>query len=137
MKAMQNNISTAANKQRPVSTCGSCKICTIHLEQLCYARAWWFRVFREILATGIRCFAFFYGIRADQYTMRSSMCKKCLRFRKNILKEKSGVFNWMDGYLNPMFNRVRDSLLSEQEKENARRLAVLSGDSSFTMQSKT
>jgi hypothetical protein len=43
----------------------------------------------------------------------------------------------MDGYLNPMFNRVRDSLLSEQEKENARRLAVLSGDSIFTMQSKT
>ena len=35
----------------------ACKICTIRLEELCYARAWWFRAFREVLATGIRLFA--------------------------------------------------------------------------------
>ena len=125
---MQNNISKV--------TCGSCTICTIHLEQLCYGRAWWFRVFREILATGIRCFAYIYGIRADQQTMRSDMCKKCLRFRKNLLKERSGIFNWLDGFLNPIFNRVRDSLLTEEEKEFARRLALRAGDSSFNVHSK-
>ena len=134
---MQNITSTATEQIRPASTSGSCTICTIHLEQLCYARACWFRVFREILATGIRCFAFVYGIRADQHTMRSPMCKKCLRFRKNILKEKSGIFSWLDSYLNPIFNRIRDSLLSEEEKEYARKLAALAGDSSFAVQSRT
>ena len=94
-------------------------------------------MFREVLATGIRCYAFIYGIRADQYTMRSPMCKKCLRFRKNILKEKSNVFNWLDGYLNPVFNRARDSLLTEEEKEFARNLAQRAADPSFIARSKT
>jgi hypothetical protein len=124
------------NTQSPAGY-GSCKICTIQLEQICYQRAWWFRVFREILASGIRFFAFVYGIRADQYTMRSPMCKGCLRFRKNILKEKSGFFNWLDGYLNPIFNRARDSLLTEAEKDFARQLAQRAADSSFIVQSGT
>ena len=41
-------------------------MCTIRLEQLCYQRAWWFRSFREVLATGIRVFAFAYRVRPDQ-----------------------------------------------------------------------
>ena len=131
---MQN---VTAKSSEAIMACGSCKICTIHLEQICYERAWWFRVFREILATGIRCYAFIYGVRADQYTMRSPMCNKCLRFRKNILKEKSNVFNWLDGYLNPVFNRARDSLLTEEEKEFARSLAHRAADPSFIARSKT
>ena len=134
---MGNISTTSSTVVQPPIEWGCCKICTIHLEQLCYERAWWFRIFREVLATGIRCYAFVYGIRADQYTMRSSMCKRCLRFRKNILKEKSGVFNWLDGYLNPIFNRARDSLLTEAEKEFARQLAQLAADSSFVVRSKT
>jgi hypothetical protein len=94
-------------------------------------------VFREVLASGIRFFAFLYGIRADQQTMRSPMCKSCLRFRKNLLKEKSGIFNWMDSYLNPFFNRVRDSLLNETEKEFARQLAQQAADSSFIVRSRS
>ena len=109
----------------------SCKICTIHLESLCYKRAWWFRAFRELLATGIRLFALAYWLRPQDYLARSPMCYKCLRFRKNALKQCSPLFNWLDGYLNPMFNRVRDSLLTMQELEHARALARRSADPSY------
>jgi hypothetical protein len=109
----------------------SCKICTIHLESLCYRRAWWFRAFRELLATGIRLFAIAYWIRPRDYLARSPMCHKCLRFRKNALKARSPFFNWLDGYLNPMFNRVRDSLLTTVELERARDLARRAADPSY------
>ncbi len=109
----------------------ACKICTIHLEQLCYRRAWWFRVFREVLASGIRIFALIYGIRSDRHPVRSPMCYRCLRFRKNALKERSALFNWLDGYLNPVFNFLRDSLLTAEEKALARRLAEHAADPSF------
>ena len=93
----------------PVS---ACKICTIRLEELCYKRAWWFRAFREVLATGIRLFAIALWIKTDEDKPRSKACQRCLRFRKNALKRRSPLFNWLDGYLNPLFNRVRDSLLT-------------------------
>jgi len=62
---------------------------------LCYRRAWWFRVFREILASGIRIFAMAYLIRPKDYLARSPMCFKCIRFRKNALKGRSALFNWL------------------------------------------
>lgn len=104
-------------------TLASCNICTIRLEELCYRRAWWFRVFREILATGIRLFAFVYGFRADKHPARSAMCYRCLRFRKNALKQRSNLFNRLDYYLNPVFNHLRDTLLTPEELEQARKLA--------------
>jgi len=108
-----------------------CKICTIRLEQLCYRRAWWFRVFRECLAIGIRLFSIAYGISPSQYTPRSKMCHNCLRFRKNILKERSRLFCWLDAYLNPVFNHARNSLLTPQELEDARALALRAADPDF------
>ena len=59
------------------------------------------------------------------------MCFKCIRFRKNALKERSALFNWLDSYLNPMFNRVRDSLLTIEELDNARALARRAADRDF------
>ena len=116
---------------RPLASTASCKICTIRLETLCYQRAWWFRVFREILASGIRVFAIAYLIRPKDYLARSPMCFKCIRFRKNALKERSALFNWLDSYLNPMFNRVRDSLLTPKELDDARALARRAADRDF------
>ena len=109
----------------------ACKICTIRLEELCYQRAWWFRAFREVLATGIRLFAVALVIRTDGGKARSTKCHGCLRFRKNALKQRSPLFNWLDGYLNPLFNRARDSLLTPQELEQARALARSRADSDF------
>ena len=109
----------------------ACKICTIRLEHLCYQRAWWFRAFREVLATGIRLFAIAYRVRPEDYQARSTMCFQCLRFRKNALKTRSRLFIWLDGYLNPFFNRVRDSLLTPQELEHARALARRAANRDF------
>jgi hypothetical protein len=109
----------------------ACKICTIRLEELCYQRAWWFRAFRETLATGIRLFAIALAIRTDGGNARSKKCHGCLRFRKNALKQRSPLFNWLDGYLNPLFNRARDSLLTPQELEQARALARSRADPDF------
>ncbi len=115
----------------PLAPTASCKICTIRLETHCYQRAWWFRIFREILASGICVFAIAYLIRPKDYSARSPMCFKCIRFRKNALKRRSDLFNWLDSYLNPMFNRVRDSLLTAKELEDARTLARRAEDRSF------
>ncbi|MHB1705802.1 MAG: hypothetical protein ACYCSH_07065 [Acidithiobacillus sp.] len=117
--------------QQPPKEDIACRICTIRLEQVCYQRAWWFRAFREVLATGIRLFAIAYRIRPDDYKSRSKMCFKCLRFRKNALKRRSRLFNWLDGYLNPLFNRARDSLLTPRELEYARALARRAEDRDF------
>lgn len=113
----------------------ACRVCTIRLEQWCYARAWWFRAFREILASGIRLFALAYHIPADRHPPRSAMCHRCLRFRKNALKERSALFRTLDSFLNPLFNRVRDSLLSPAELAVARDLAEQAADPEFVMHS--
>lgn len=108
-------------------------MCTIHLERLCYQRAWWFRVVREVFATGIRLFALIYRIRVEDYQARSKMCHNCIRFRKNALKDRSAAFRRLDGYLNPIFNRIRDSLLTPAELERSRELARKAGDRDFVI----
>jgi hypothetical protein len=109
----------------------ACKTCTIRLEQLCYQRAWWFRPFREVLASGVRLFALVHRIRPSDYKTRSPMCHHCLRFKKNALKLKWPTFRWLDGYVNPLFNSVRDSLLTPEELEQARHLARRAEERSF------
>lgn len=109
----------------------TCKMCTIHLERLCYQRAWWFRMVRECFATGIRLFALVHHIHPDAYAVRARMCHRCIRFRKNALKDRSPLFRWLDGHLNPLFNRIRDSLLTPAELDQARDLARRAGDPSF------
>jgi len=106
----------------------SCRICTIHLERLCYARAWWFRPLRECFAIGIRLFAICYRIDPRDHEPRSPICLGCIRFRKNALKQRSAIFRGLDGMLNPVFNRVRDHLLTPAEMEAARTLARQAAD---------
>jgi len=97
-----------------------CKLCTIRLEQLCYQRAWWFRVFRAILASGVRLWSLWHPVMPTLYLSRTKECHACIRFRKNVLKEESRLFRRLDGYVNPLFNRARDSLLTPEEMEAAR-----------------
>lgn len=109
----------------------SCKLCTIQLEELCYARAWWFRVIREMFATGVRIFSIALRVNPDAYKSRSPMCKSCIRFRKNVLKCRSTLFNKLDSVLNPIFNRIRDSLLTPEEMDRARLLARRAAEQHF------
>lgn len=115
----------------------ACKVCTIRLEQLCYQRAWWFRAFREVLAGGVRFFALVHWIKPDEFLTRAPCCHNCLRFKKNALKTRSPLFCRLDSWINPLFNRIRDSLLTPEELAQAktfarqaedRRFAGISGD---------
>jgi len=65
-----------------------------------------------------------YRIHPENYVTRSPACHGCFRFKKNALKEKSALFRWLDGYFNPLFNRVRDSLLTPEELNEAREYAL-------------
>ena len=118
----------SAENPLPEKTNLVCKLCTIRLETLCYQRAWWFRPFREVLATGVRLFALVWRIEPQKYQTRSPGCHHCFRFKKNALKEQSAVFRWLDSYLNPLFNRVRDSLLTPEELQEAREFAREAGN---------
>ncbi len=108
-----------------------CKLCTIRLEELCYQRAFWFRLFRNTLAAGVRLFSFAARIPADDSSARSPLCRRCLRFSKNALKRRSPLFCRLDTVFNPLFNRARDSLLTPAEMERGRELARLAARRDF------
>ena len=118
-----HGINTCATCDSAAGPAASCKLCTISLEQLCYQRAWYFRGFRNTLAAVVHIWSWWHPVDPALYQPRAKVCHGCLRFRKNVLKEESRLFRWLDGYVNPVFNHVRDSLLSAEERETARRYA--------------
>jgi hypothetical protein len=101
----------------------SCRICTIRLVRLCYERARWFRWFREPLILVMRLLARWHRIDPRDYAVRSRECHGCLRFLKEDLKEKSRLFARLNDLANPTFNRLRDSIVTQEEIEEARRFA--------------
>lgn len=114
-----------------LSEIATCRICAMRLFQLCDKRAWWFRPFRAACAAGIELFALFHPVPAEAYAARSPLCQGCRRFRKNAVRQGSPLFRWLDARLNPLFNRVRDTLLTAQELEHARELARRTSDPEF------
>jgi len=120
---METTNTPAAAVANAVPATASCKLCTINLEKLCYQRAWWFRIFRSVLAAPVHVWSWWHPVDPKLYLPRSRACHGCLRFRKNVLKEESRLFHWLDSYMNPFFNYVRDSLLTEAERDEARRAA--------------
>jgi len=110
-------VSEASPIERSLAKCG---VCTIRLERLCYSRALWFRAFRNVLAAFVRAWSLLHPVDAILYANRASACRGCLRLRKNVLKARSPIFRWIDGYVNPLFNRARDSLLRPGELEAAK-----------------
>ncbi len=100
-----------------------CSTCTIHLVELCYQRTWWFRWFREPLVWGMRALSAIYRIDPYAYAVRAERCRGCVRFMKTALKEKSAIFRMLNVVMNPLFNRVRDSQLTESEIAEAKKIA--------------
>ena len=111
-----------------------CTICTIQLVGLCYERTWWFRIFREPLVYGMRLMAWLHKIESGEYEVRTEKCYGCLRFIKNELKEKSLLFRVLNIIINPFFNKLRDSIVTKEEKEQARIFAdeVINQDKQLT-----
>lgn len=100
---------------------------------MAYQRAPWFRLVREPLKAGMRLMAFTYHIDPDVYEVRSPQCYGCMRFYKIALKEKSGLFCWLNGLLNPHFDALIERILTDQEVQLARAYAKasMSGNAEF------
>jgi len=99
----------------------------MHLVLLCYERRVWFRMFREPLVMGMRLLSWWHGVDPNAYPVRAEACRGCIRFRKNVLKQVSPTFRVLNGLVNPWFNSLRDSLVTEQEKLEAKRLPAERG----------
>jgi len=109
----------------------ACKTCTIRLEQICYQRAWWFRAFREVLASGVRFFALVHRTKPDEFLTRAPCCHNCLRFTENALKTRSPMFRRLDFSINPLFQTIGDSLPTPEERAQAKAFARQAEDSRF------
>jgi len=96
-----------------------CNICTICLIEMAYRRAPWFRLVRVPLKAGMRLMAFFHRIDPNVYAVRSPECYGCMRFYKVALKEKSELFRWLNGLVNPYFDALIERILTEEEVQLA------------------
>lgn len=96
-----------------------CNICTVRLVEMSYQRAPWFRLVREPLKVVMRLMAFFHRIDPDVYEVRSPECHGCMRFYKVALKEKSGLFRWLNGLVNPHFDALIERILTEEDVQLA------------------
>lgn len=100
-----------------------CRICTIKLVEAAYAHAWWFGLVREPLRWGMLALGRIYGLDTSVYYVRSSSCMRCPRLTKLELKEKSALFRFFNGLVNPGFDRLLERLLTERERQEAEEFA--------------
>lgn len=101
----------------------TCRNCTISLVRICERRAWWFGPARFPLVVGMRVMAKLHRIDPSVYALRSDECLGCLRFLKLELKERSPTFRRLNKLINPHFDRIRNSLLTQEELAEGRRKA--------------
>lgn len=83
-----------------------CGTCTIRLVALAYERAPWFRLIREPLRAGMLVFSRLHRIDVSASVVRSEACRGCVRFHKNLLKERSPMFRLLNRLVNPVFDGI-------------------------------
>lgn len=92
-----------------------CNICTIRLVEMVYQRAPWFRLVREPLKYSMRLMAVVYRVNPGEYDVRTPSCYGCMRFYKLALKEKSGLFRFLNALVNPHFDALMERILTSEE----------------------
>jgi hypothetical protein len=102
-----------------------CSTCTIQLVRAAYRRAPWFRLLREPLRLGMRLLAWLHRIDPDEYEVRTPACRGCLRFYKVALKERSGLFRWLNQRANPLFDALLERITTPEELQQAKGYARL------------
>jgi len=106
---------TTKNKKNAV-----CNTCTLKIVAIAYKRKPFFRFFREPLKTGMRILSWSYRINPEEYKVRTPSCRGCIRFYKLALKEKSAIFRWFNNKINPLFDRMLESIVTEVELNSAK-----------------
>ncbi len=61
-----------------------------------------------------------YGVNYSDYLVRSEDCQGCVRFIKTGLKEKSSLFRFLNGIINPVFDWILETIVSEEEVMEAK-----------------
>jgi len=101
-----------------------CPGCTLMVVKLAYRRHPWFRIFRVPLWLGMWLLSWWHGFDPDDYLLRNRACYGCLRFRKNILSERSRLFCLLNGCIagpfGQMLGRLTEGLDPEEKKRFAR-----------------
>lgn len=100
-----------------------CKNCASRLAKWCYERYWWFRLIREPLLLGMRILAWWHGIDVHKQQVRNPECRGCIRFMKSELEKESPTFRFLDNYIGKKVSKLRNSLLTQQELDEAKRYA--------------
>jgi len=108
------------NKTKKNATCGNC---TLKLVTIAYQRAPWLRLLREPLKLGMRTLSMLHHVETSEYLVRTPACYNCIRFYKVALKEKSATFRWFHKWLNPLFDHVIETIVTEEERKQAREYA--------------
>ena len=112
------------NKADPDIAYAVCNTCTMQLVNLCYERAWWFYYLRLPLVAGMRLLALWHRIDPRDYTVRSEACYGCTRFMKTALKEKSPVFSFLNSRINPVFDKMVERMVTEEEVSRSKALCA-------------
>lgn len=110
---------TTTSEKSPVI----CNNCALLLIRVCYGKHWWFRLLREPLIFGMRILAWCNGIDARRHAVGNPECHGCVRFMKAELEEKSPTFIFLNNYIGPRFRLVRDTMLVQEDFNNAKRHA--------------
>ena len=97
-----------------------CNTCTLKLVAIAYKRKSIFRLFREPLKIGMRILSWLYRIKPEEYEVRTSSCRGCIRFYKVAFKERSGILCWLNNKINPLFDRILESIVTEEELMKAK-----------------
>jgi len=100
-----------------------CSTCTIMLVRASYSRAWWFRIIREPLRYGMVIMGWLYGVNHSDYLVKNQECQGCVRFIKTGLKERSSLFRVLNVILNPVFDWILETIVSEEEVLQAKKHA--------------
>ncbi len=100
-----------------------CKGCALMLAMKCYEKHWWFHIVRDPLVWGMRFLGWVNRIDAYKHPVKKSECKGCLRFLKAELEEKSPTFNFLNSFIGPKFQKLRNNMLSQEELEEAKKIA--------------
>lgn len=69
---------------------------------------------------GMRFLAFFHQIKPSEYAVRKRACYGCIRFYKVALKEKSGLFRFLNERINPLFDAMIEQIVSPAEIQDAK-----------------
>jgi hypothetical protein len=96
----------------------------IQLMRKTYKKYWWFPLVREPLVLGMRFLALVNGLPIKTYAAANPECQGCLRFIKAELEVKSATFRFLNRFIEPVFQKIRDPRLDKEEVTAAKEKAA-------------